>query len=77
MELGSHPDKGSANVAGGGYILHIRGCREEYIGENIRYTGGVIDNEAVVLTCVSASAKHLPDRFGEYFGRLRSPVQVG
>ena len=47
------------------------------IGDTIGYSGGVLNSEAMVLTRVRTETTPLLDRFGEGFGRLRSPVPAG
>ena len=45
--------------------------------DTIRYTGGILDNEAVVPTCIRVAATTLPYIFVEGFGRLCGPVPAG
>ena len=42
--------------------------------DTIRFTGGVLDTESVVPTCIMETATPLLYRFGEDFGRLNGPV---
>ena len=53
------PDKGGEKIPGGGYVLQSRGCGGGDWGmfgdtkrDTIRYTGGILDTEAVVPTCI-------------------------